>query len=154
MAADDRELRDRLEQLQVRAKALRARLEDPTRLDLVRAEVGEQLERVKVEHAQALARFAQLRAEAEDARMRSMQAKRERAEADVPADFGSAGRLAIGIAATVGAGIAGVHFGAQFEGMRTVGAIACTAGACGFVAWVYRVAAELRGDESSRTRSQ
>lgn len=144
MAVDDRELRDRLEQLQVRAKALRAELEDPARLELVRAEVGEHLERVKAEHASAIARLAQVKAEAEDARMRSMVAKLQRAEADGVAHLGATGRLAFGIAATLGAGIAGAHFGELFTGLHTVGAIACTAGACGFVAWVYRIAAELK----------
>lgn len=96
------------------------------------------------EHAEALVRLAQVKAEAEDARMRSMQAKLQRAEADELAHLGATGRLAFGIAATLAAGIAGVHFGEMFVGMHTAGAIACTAGACGFVAWAYRIAAELK----------
>lgn len=144
MAADDRELRDRLEQLQVQAKALRAQLEDPARLEAVRAEVGEQLHRLKTEHAQAVARLAHVKAEAEDARLRSMEAKLQRAEAAGLAHVGATGRLAFAIAATLGAGIAGVHFGEPFVGLRAAGALACTAGACGLVAWVYRVAAELK----------
>lgn len=144
MASDDRSLRDSLEALQVRAKALRARLEDSRRLDVVRAEVQDEVAKLKAEHAAALARIAHVKAEAEEARMRSLQLKRERAEADVLGDLGATVRLGVGAASTLAAGWAGLHWGGVFEGLHTAGAVACTAGACGLVALIYRVAVDLR----------
>ncbi len=144
MASDDRALRDSLEALQVRAKALRAQLEDAGRLELVRAEVRDEVAKLKAEHAAALARLAHVQAEAEDARMRSLRLKRERAEADVLGDLRAAARLGLGAVSTLAAGWAGLYWGGAFEGLHAAGAVACTAGACGLVALVYRVAVDLR----------
>lgn len=144
MGSDDRELRDRFEKLQVRTKQLRSQLDDPNRLDEVRTEVGEQLAALKQSHATALARLVTAKAEAEDARMRSMQLKRERAEANVLADLGTTGRVAFAISAMLGTAIAAAHWADPFAHLGVAGLFPCAAGAACFVALVYRMAADLR----------
>ena len=145
MAADDRELRDELEQLQVRAKQLRGWLDDADRLDEVRTEVGEDLDDLKAERAEKEARLAQVSAAAEEARMRSMQAKREAAEQNVVGNFAAATRVTFAIGTTLMAGMAAAHFATPWdEALHLPGTLVAGVGATCLVAWVYRIAVDLR----------
>ncbi len=143
MAADDRELRDRLEQLQVETKVLRARLDDPNRLDVVRAETKAELAQLEAAHVDALAKLERVKADAEDARMRSMESKRERSEGSVLAHVDTSARVVAAITGAVGAAAAGVAYG-EFLHLGLPALALCGAGAAGFLALIYRIARALR----------
>jgi len=144
VGSDDRSLRDRLESLQVEAKALRRQLDDPNRLDAVRDEVRAELEQLKSEHAVALAQLAHVKAAAEDARVRSMQVKRERAEGSWLQHLDATVRLTAGIAWSACAAAAGAAYGELLH-LGAPAAALCVAGGAGFLAVVYRTARDLRG---------
>lgn len=141
--ADDRALRDALEQLQVRTKELRAQLEGRAWLQTVRAEVVEQLAQHEAARARARTRLSALGPQVEQARLESMWRKWLRAEQGSLSDLGAAARMTIAIAAAVGAAFAGAHFGDAAQ-LPVLGSLACALGAGGFVAVVWRMGADLR----------
>jgi hypothetical protein len=136
VAADTRELRDQLEKLQARARLLRAQLDDPKRLDVVRAEVSEELARLRYANAAAVAELARVRPLVEDARVASMSVKRERSEQS--AAFGAAARATAAIGALTAVGAAGLHYGETVH-WPLLGAGACVVGAATFVAVVWKL---------------
>jgi hypothetical protein len=144
VGADDRPLRDRLERAQVRTKTLRAHLADPRRLEVLRTEVREQLERLRAESAVVAGRLTVLKTQVEEARIDSMREKRERSERNPTRHVGATGRVAFAISATLGAAIAGVHFG-DGSSLHLPGAVMCAVGAAGFIGWVWKTGRDLSG---------